>query len=173
MKDACSSQQSGAVYVSVGFGGCLWDANKSHLPASLGLSPILSAFLEIDANQCWEHFSPGRTSSSPARPGLTWSRTKELSGHGSAQAVNAQLHFFSSSAKISFFSALCYWGFYSCSHPPSTFCTANSCFSPSVWLCNPWLVSNQPFSMVMNGLTFCFLMSNRKNVSELSKNNWN
>lgn len=32
MKDACSSQQSGAVYVSVGFGGCLWDANKSHLP---------------------------------------------------------------------------------------------------------------------------------------------
>lgn len=40
-------------------------------------------------------------------------------------------------------------------------------------LCNPWLVSNQPFSAVMKGLTFCLLMNRRKNVSELSKNNWN
>lgn len=61
---------------------------------------------------------PGRISSSPAHPGLTQSRTGDLTGHGSAQAVNAPLHFYFSSAKISFSSAFCYWGFCSCSHPP-------------------------------------------------------
>lgn len=174
MRGAYSFQKSGVGSVCVGFGGC--KHNKPHLPAALGLSPILSAFLEIGANPAesisvlagkhQDQLLPCTSQADPEQDkGAPWNW--ECSGREGTTAFLLQF------CKSFLFLSLVLLGRLQLFLPPSTFCTANSCFSPSVWLCNPWLVSNQPFSMVMNGLTFCFLMSNRKNVSELSKNNWN
>lgn len=139
---------------------------RTHPPCLLSLKLVQ---IQLRAFQFWQGRSQEQLQADTFPPGAgqrsSW--TWECSGCKCTTAFLLQL------CKKFLFHVLVLLGVLQLFPPPSTFCTANSCFSPSVWLCNPWLVSNQPFSLVMNGLTFCFLMSNRKNVSELSKNNWN
>lgn len=102
--------------------------HKPHLPASLGLSPTLSAFLELLQIQLRAGFNTagfrsGRGTAGPVQPCTSQAGTEQDKGApwtwecSGCKCTTAKIFFFSS-AKNSFFSALCYCGFYSCSHPP-------------------------------------------------------
>lgn len=175
--------------------GC--NGNEPHPLASLGLPPTMAASLKTVAKPAksnppcrsmgiwcyrevihahWTDFhnlQKLRIFWANVCPWLSFTAfTKGLIQHGGVHAAHVTLPFVFGSANDSFFQQCVMRGFFTAISLPTS-CTAKSCFSPSVWLCNPWLVSNHPFSVVMNGLTSCFLVNSRKNVSELSNNNWN